>query len=107
MIIYLKEILFTEKSLEEFQNLEKDVQFEFQTLFRSLKEEHQLPRKYFKKLTSTEFYEFRIRTNRSIYRVICAVIKPNLVILLIFKKKTQKMPKRLLGLAKKRLNQLL
>ncbi|MDE0024738.1 MAG: type II toxin-antitoxin system RelE/ParE family toxin [Spirochaetaceae bacterium] len=54
-----------------------------------------VPAKYFRKLVGTELFEFRIRWERNIYRLLCFFDRNNTVVITHgFMKKTQRTPRR-------------
>jgi len=65
-----------------------------------------LPKSKFKKLSGADLFELRVKSRDSIYRGIGGFLKPDFVIVLFFKKKSQKTPLSILLKAQKRYNEL-
>jgi phage-related protein len=100
------EVKYHVKALKELQELDEKVQVKFLALFSNLEEGEVLPRTKYKKLAGRNLFEARVKHNTNIFRAIVAVVKPDLIILLIFQKKTQKTPQKEITTAIKRLNDL-
>jgi phage-related protein len=85
-------ILILDKAQNDFDKLPFLVQEKFNTLFRGLINETILDSTKFKKLKGLNLYEFRVKHDTNIYRGIGGIIKPNLLVTIFFKKKTQGIP---------------
>ena len=88
---------------EFYNKLDKDLQEKIDWVFELIKTVDHIPRKYFQHLENSDgLFEIRIEFESNIYRVFCFFDEGNLVILInAFHKKTQKIPKSELELAKK------
>lgn len=73
-------------------------------VLRLIEELDRVPRTYFKKLQNTDdIWEVRVESGGNIYRILGFLDKGNLVILNhAFQKKTQKTPKKEIGIAESR-----
>ncbi len=97
------DILYLKTAYRELKKLPRDVQRRFLSIFKEKSEGHELPGKKFKAITR-ELSEARVKTKSGIYRGICGYVSPNIIVVLFFKKKTSRLPKRFLETAKKRFN---
>jgi phage-related protein len=100
-------LLFHSKALKEFKKLNRKVRNRFNRVFTFIVNKKKLPRSKFKKITGTNLFEVRIRSNKQAYRGIGGFIKPNFAIVLFFKKKSQKIPQKELRKAICRISELL
>ncbi|MDQ6984826.1 MAG: type II toxin-antitoxin system RelE/ParE family toxin [Candidatus Dojkabacteria bacterium] len=91
---------------KELEKLPSKVRNKFFAVFNSFIANEQLKIKTLKKLKGSRFYEFRIRVDRNIYRSITVKVSPNIYVLLVFHKKSQKTPMQVLNLASKRYKDL-
>jgi phage-related protein len=88
---------------EFYSKLDKDLQDKIDWVFELIKAVHQIPKKYFQHLESTDgVYEIRVEYESNIYRILCFFDEGNLIVLInSFQKKSQKTPKQEIELAKK------
>lgn len=97
-----KEVFYDKNALRELEELNKEVQKEFQAHIAILASEGRLEFPEARKITKNLF-EIRI-TQEDAYRAFYAYIKKDYVILLhFFQKKTQKTPMKSIKLAQQRL----
>lgn len=101
------EVLFHLRAEEEYWNLKISVQNKFDLLFKEFTDRKRLSKENFKKIVNSDLFEFRARQRGDIFRAIGGFIKPNFVIVLIFQKKTNKLPMKEFEKAIKRYRQLL
>jgi phage-related protein len=85
-------VLLTSKSKKELLSFPEEIYSKFTNYFDILEKDRSLGNKYFKKLSGTNLFEFRVKAKSGIYRGLAGKIKPNLVVVVFFKKKTQKTP---------------
>lgn len=77
-------------------------------VLRAVQELEKIPKTYFRKITSTDFYEVRIEQGGNIYRLLGFFHNGNVVILTNgFQKKTQKTPKSEIEICKERMKDFL
>lgn len=77
-------------------------------VLRAVQELERIPKTYFKKISSTDFYEVRIEQGGNIYRLLGFFHNGNVVILTNgFQKKTQKTPKSEIEICKERMKDFL
>jgi phage-related protein len=100
-------IKFHNKALDEVNEYGESTIEKFKRYFKAFDAHEKLAKSKFKKLRGTELYEFRVRLEEGTFRALGGFVKPDLVILLVFQKKTQKTPNNIIKLARKRLNELL
>lgn len=102
------EIVAHYRAREEFNRLDKEVKAKFSTIAGNILSGKPMAGNKYKKLSGTKkLSEMRVRAKNRAYRGICALIEPNLIILLFFRKSGQKMPIRFIRLAENRLKQLI
>jgi phage-related protein len=99
-------VLITTKSQKELLEFPNDIYSRFINYFDVLNEGKFLSSKYFKKLSGIRLYEFRVKGKSGIYRGLAGEIKHDLIVVLFFKKNTQKTPRKEIASALSRLNQL-
>ena len=90
---------FPDFYLEQNEKVQEKIEYVFQ-LVRTVQN---VPKKFLDHITGTDgLYEIRIEYESNIYRIFCCFDKGNLVVLFNgFQKKTQKTPKKQIGLALK------
>lgn len=99
-----RQIIFHEHYLIDFYLEQTDkVQQKIEYVFKILRTVQNVPKKFLEHLTGTDgLYEIRIEFESNIYRIFCCFDKGNLVVLFNgFQKKSQKTPKKEIGLALK------
>jgi phage-related protein len=99
-------VLITIKSQKELLDFPKDIYSKFTNYFDILEKGKPLSIKYFKRLSGTILYEFRVKAVSGIYRGLAGEGKSNLIVVLFFHKKSQKTPKNAIKTALSRLRAL-
>lgn len=100
------EIHYHPTALRELKKLDKSVQKKFRVVFEALVNETPLPSRIKKDLIGTVLHEYRVKHVGNEYRCLASSLKPGIVMLLFFQKKTQKTPIRYLDTATKRLKNI-
>lgn len=94
------------KAHKELSRFNFEVRDKFKAYFVEFENNEGLSTEKFKKLHGTELYEFRIKVSSVIYRAIGGFLEADFIIVLIFKKQSQKTPGNILKLAGKRFNEV-
>jgi phage-related protein len=98
------EVVFDSRALKDFQKLSCEVKTDFQALIEILEEDGKLEYPESKKLKSAAgLFEIRVRVQGQ-WRFLYAYLKQRCVVILhVFRKKTQKIPQREVRIALQRL----
>ncbi len=97
------EVIFYLRALKELGDFDMEIQDKFRSYFRAFESDISLRREKLKKLSGQNLFEFRVKVDKNIYRAIGAIREQNMVVLVVFQKKTNKIPKDVLKLAQNRL----
>ena len=89
-------------ALKELSKLPLSAQVTLARVLRARVRGDEVSSKFFKKITS-KLFEVRVKDKTGIYRGICGFVKPDLIVVLVFKKKTQKLPRNIIRAAEGRL----
>lgn len=100
------EIKYHEKALREYWKLPKRSRDKLNSALYALEREEKLPKSKYKKILNTKLFEIRVKVIDGIFRAIGGYVSKGYVVLSIFKKKSQKLPKRELDKAIRRYKQL-
>lgn len=101
---FQRQVIFHEQYFIDFYLEQTErVQEKIEYVFKILRTVQSVPKKFLNHVTGTEgLYEIRIEFESNIYRIFCCFDKGNLVVLFNgFQKKSQKTPKKEIGLALK------
>ena len=90
-------------AVDELKDLPERIVSKFIQIFRIRSKGEELSRKNFKSVAGTRLFEARVKDKSGIYRGVCGRLGTDLVVVLFFKKKTQKIPRDVLRTAQKRL----
>jgi phage-related protein len=86
-------IFFDPKAQKELFKFDKKVQDKFREVFKAVENEEMLP-SHLTRSINKQVFEYRIKYNTNTYRAIAGEIKEGIVVVLFYKKKTQKLPLR-------------
>jgi phage-related protein len=96
-----KIIVYKRYFLDFYEKQSKEVQKKIEWILGLLRDLEFIPTKYFKKVES-KIYEVRIQAGTNIFRVFAFFDKENIIVLgNAFHKKTQKLPRKEIDLAKR------
>lgn len=97
-------VCFDNKARKEFEDSPKEIQRAFLAVISNIQEYGYIFEPYGKKI-SDKLFEIRVSQNGKRYRAIYFYNNDNvIIIILVFKKTSQKIPKNLIDLANKRYN---
>jgi phage-related protein len=100
-------VLTLDKAEKELRDFPLEIQKQFLNYFKDFENGEILSLKEFKKLSGSDLYEFRVKGKSGIYRAIAGRVKPDLIVVVFFHKKTQKTPKEILKTAGNRLRNII
>ena len=102
-------IIYKDNFIDFYKKQENKVQEKIEYVLDLVRHEKRVPKKFFKKLESTDdIYEIRVMTTFKNIRILCFIDNGKLVVLTnCFLKKTQKTPKKEIKLAEKLKNEYL
>ncbi|KKQ36212.1 MAG: hypothetical protein US52_C0005G0002 [candidate division WS6 bacterium GW2011_GWA2_37_6] len=98
-------IEFDFRAKREFNKLDLEVRHKLNKIIGTYARGENLTRDKFKELVSLGLFEFRVKHDNKIYRALAGKVGSTYIIVLVFNKKSQKIPIRYLRTAMKRLNQ--
>lgn len=101
-----RSVKVTKSADKEFLSLPKEVRRKFLVIFDLVEHEDYVEKSKFKKLKGYNLYELRVKHDTNIYRAIGGMIKPDIVVVVFFVKKSQKIPTKILNKAINRFKSL-